>query len=75
MIADIVAGVFERIGHTWKTDQGLIVPSEQDVEIFLDNAASALYTYSEGDRFESGGLIIERTKRGHDVWVYVGNYE
>ena len=75
MIADIVAGIFERIGHTWKTDQGHIVPSEEDVAEFLDGAASALYTYQEGDRFESGGLIIERTKRGHDVYVYVGNYE
>ena len=75
MIADIVAGVFERIGHTWKTDQGDIVPSEQDVEQFLDRAAAALYDYSDGDRFESGGLIIDKTRHGHDVYVYVGNYE
>lgn len=75
MIADIIADIFKRIGHSWKLDSGFIVPDEKDVSQFLDSAAGTLYTRDIGDRFEAGGLIIEKTTTGHDVWIFVGNYQ
>lgn len=75
MINTIIADVFSRIGHTWKLDSGFIEPDEDDVEQMLDAAANRLYDGVVGDRFETGGLIIEKADQGFDVYVYVGNYE
>ena len=75
MIAQIVSEVFERIGHTWRRDGGYVVPDEIDVSHMLDTAAAALYDRDVTDRYEVGGLIIEKTPSGHDVFVYVGNYK
>lgn len=75
MINTIIADVLNRIGHTWKLDSGFIEPDENDVEQMLDAAAATLYDGVEGDRFEAGGLIIEKRPNGHDVYVYVGNYQ
>lgn len=75
MIAEIVSEVFERIGHQWRLDTGYTNPSENDVEKLLDEAAVKLYDGSVGDRLEAGGLIIEKANKGHDVYVYVGNYQ
>lgn len=75
MIADMIASTFERIGHRWKTTEGYVQPSEEDVDQVLDEAAKRLYDCGIGDRFETGGLIIEKRPHGHDVWVYLGNYQ
>lgn len=75
MIAQIVSEVFERIGHVWRHDTGYFVPTEDDVTKVLDSAAATLYDRDTADRFETGGLIIEKTNHGHDVYVYVGSYK
>lgn len=72
---DLIADLFERIGHTWKFKQGHFVPTAEDVQGVLDKAAVALYDCNIGDRFESGGLIIEKTEYGNRVYCYVGSYQ
>lgn len=75
MIAQIVSDVLTRIGHTWKAGGSLITPQPEDVSEVLDEAARVLYDSDTGTRLETGGLIIEKRPSGHDVFVYVGNYE
>lgn len=74
---DLILEIFGNIGHMWHYSHGWFKPNEKDVEQMLDNAAKALYDGSIGDRFEAGttGLIIEKAEHGHDVYVYVGNYQ
>jgi hypothetical protein len=52
-----------------------LTPEEDDVQIVLDKAAELLYDEDLHSRLETGGLIIEKTESGHDVYVYVGNYQ
>lgn len=75
MINELIVNIFARIGHTWKVGGRYIDPTEQDVEKLLDEAAVKLYDGAVGDRLEAAGLIIEKANKGHDVYVYVGNYE
>lgn len=75
MIADLISDIFERIGHTWKIGGKHLTPTEEDVDEVLDKAAAELYDGDEGDRFELGGVIIEKRNSGHDVYVFIGNYE
>lgn len=74
MIAEIVTETFQKIGHAWKVGGTLVAPTEDDVLKVLDHAVSVLYDGDIGDRLEAGGLIIEKTSNGHDIYVYIGNY-
>ena len=75
MIQMLVADLFAKIGHKWNTDKGRVVVTDDDVTIVLDHAAKRLYDGAVGDQLEVGGLIIEKRETGHDVYVYVGNYQ
>lgn len=75
MIEQIVSEILDKVGHVWFLDSGVIEPGEDDVRKMLDSAAKALYDCKQGDRFESGGLIIEKMTIGFNVYCYVGNYE
>ena len=75
MINTLVAEIFERIGHPWILDTGVIQPDEDDVEKLLDEAVVKLYDGQVGDRLEVAGLIVEKTSHGYDVFVYVGAYQ
>ena len=75
MIEMLVVDIFDKIGHRWNTDQGLIRVEDDDVTKVLDHAAKRLYDGAVGDRLSVGGLIIEKRDRGHDVYVYVGSYQ
>lgn len=74
MINDIIADLFEKIGHTWRIGGKFIQPNTDHVEKVLDNAAAAMYDSNIGDRFESGGLIVEKTATGYTVYALVGHY-
>ncbi len=75
-IEDELAQRFSEAGWTWhlKGDRD-VVPSSDDVEQALDLAAKRLYDGRIGDQLEVGRLIIKKTARGHDVYMYVGPYE
>lgn len=71
-----IAEVFEKNGWKWSIqNKGYIVPTEEDVEAALDEAARILYNEPVGSSIEVGRLIIQKKHRGHDVYVYVGPYE
>jgi len=70
-----VSEIFRRIGHVWRVGDSYVWPSEDDVSKVLDKAAGALYTRGVEDRFETGGLIIEKRPKGYSVYVYVGDYD
>lgn len=75
-LEDQLAEVFERHGWTWNLkDTGPIVPTADDIELALDEAARLLYNETEGTQLEVGRLIIKKLSRGHDVYVYAGPYE
>lgn len=75
MIQMLVTEIFGRIGHKWNITTGRRVPTDDDVTRVLDHAAKRLYDGKTGDRIVVGGLIIEKRDAGHDVYVYVGNYQ
>lgn len=75
MIEELTTYVFDRIGHLWKSGGKLIKPTEEDVREVLDEAARLLYTEPIDSRLETGGLIIEKTDKGHDVYVFLGSYK
>lgn len=70
-----IAQAFEREGWTWNLKKGEVVPSEEDIEAALDEAARVLYNEPVGSILTVGRLIIEKKHRGHDVYVYAGAYE
>lgn len=61
--------------RTWHLDTGHVIPTEEDVERLLDEAARVLYNEKPGAELEVGGLIIKKLHKGHDVYVYFGPYE
>jgi hypothetical protein len=75
LIASLASEVFERLGHTWKIGGTDHVPTEEDVRVALDKAASILYSMKTGERIVVGGLIIEKRDHNHDVYIYLGNYK
>lgn len=50
-------------------------PTESDVRKALDEAVKMLYSEKVGTTLNVGGLHIEKTDSGHDVYVYVGDYK
>lgn len=75
-IEDELADWFARKGWTWNLKgNGKVVPSAQEVESALDEAARLLYNEPIGSQLEVGRLIIKKQPAGHDVYVYVGPYE
>ena len=59
----------------WNTEQGLIDPTEDDLELVLDNMARMLYGEPVGTQLTVGGLMMEKRPLGHDLYVFAGNYE
>jgi hypothetical protein len=71
-----LAGVFARNGWTWSVKgKGSIVPSEDEIERALDEAARMLYNEQVGAQLEVGRLIIKKKAKGHDVYIYVGPFD
>lgn len=74
MIEELIAYVLKRRGHHWMVGGKPVQPTEEDVQTVLDEAAKTLYTMEPGTTFETGGIKVEKTARGHDIYVYVGHY-
>lgn len=70
-----IAEVLADTGRLWKLDSGFITPTEEIVERALDEAAKALYNEPVGTRLTVGGMIIERTNSGFEVYVMLGSYK
>jgi len=66
---------FKENGWTWNFNQGPVVPTEEDIQAVLDEAAVRLYNEPVGAQLEIGRLVIKKKTIGHDVYVYVGPYE
>ena len=75
MIASLVEDLFKKIGQEWKIGGEHRPVEESDVEKVLDEAAVRLYDREVGTQLETGGLIIEKTRHGFDVYAYVGPYQ
>lgn len=60
---------------TWHLKEGgHVSPSETDVLDALDEAARVLYALEGQHELEVGGLIIQQTTDGFDVFAYFGSY-
>ena len=76
MVAEEIARIFRREGWTWSLkDKGSIVPDEDDVEAALDESARMLYDEPVGTQLEVGRLIVVKKHRGHDVYIFVGEFD
>ena len=75
MMEEFIHNIFTMIGHTWNIGGNFIVPSAESIRRVLDAAAGGLYDSDVDTQLQTGGLIIEKTEDGHDVYVYVGNYK
>lgn len=76
MIEDELAEIFAKKGWVWhlKGDRKT-VPTVDEIEAALDEAARLLYNEPVGTQLEVGRLIIKKKPRGHDVYIFVGPYE
>ena len=75
-IEDDLAEVFKKNVWTWTLKGGrVVIPTADDIEHALDEAARMLYTEPVGTQLEVGRLIIKKQTRGHDVYIYAGPYE
>lgn len=75
-LEDELAETFARHGWTWNLKGGrTTIPNAWEIEEALDEAARMLYNEEVGAQLEVGRLIIKKLPRGHDVYVYAGNYE
>jgi len=71
----LISDWFRQNGWTWNLkDGGTVIPSDNDVEKALDEAARILYNEKPGTKLQVGRLIIEKRHVGHDVYVYYGEY-
>lgn len=75
MIEALIAEIFKKTEHEWMIGGELRIPDEEDVTIALDQVASELHKCKVGDRLDMGGLIVDKTYTGHDVYVFVGSYQ
>lgn len=75
-LEDEIARMFKKNGWTWnlKGDTA-VVPEPEDIEATLDEAAKVLYDEPVGTQLEVGRLIIHKKTLGHDVYMYVGEFE
>lgn len=72
MLEDMIAEALERAGIQWKSGDKMIQPTAADVRQVLDAAASRLYSEDVGTRLETGGIVVDKTATGFDVFVYSG---
>lgn len=72
-----LADTFKRHGWVWKIKghPDGIIPTEDDIEAALDEAARLLYNETVGTQLEIGRLIIKRKHDGFDVYIYAGPYQ
>jgi hypothetical protein len=75
MIEELIERIYKERQHKWKIDNKMVVPTENDIMLALDEVARLLHTEEPGTRLDIGGLIVDKTYRGHDVYVYVGSYQ
>jgi hypothetical protein len=76
VIEQEISRLFRKNGWTWSVkDKGSIVPDEDDVLATLDEAAKLLHDEPVGAQVEVGRLIIQKKHLGHDVFMFVGEYE
>jgi hypothetical protein len=74
-VTDELARVFRKNGWTWNLkDRPSVVPDEDDIDAALDEAARLLYDEPVGTQLEVGRLIVKKKHRGHDVYLYMGEY-
>lgn len=75
-IEDDLAALFREKGWKWSLrDNRFTVPTVDDIEAALDEAARLLYNEPVGTQLEVGRLIIKRLHDGFDVYVYAGPYK
>lgn len=76
MITKVISDLFKQVDLKWKIKSGeMISPTENDIEIVLDEIAKELHGLKVGDRLSVRGLIVEKRPIGHDVYAFVGNYQ
>lgn len=73
-IAEQIQKTFEDNLWEWNFSTGYRIPSVEDVEGVLDEAAKVLYDEPVGAQLEIGRLIIRKLAIGHDVYIYSGQY-
>lgn len=74
MLEQIISNWFKKNQWTWAIGGGMNVPTEQDIQDALDEAARLLYDEPVGTQLSVGRLIIEKTASGHDVYMLAGEY-
>lgn len=74
MLEKRISTILDEQDFTWKVKDGYIYPNEEDITAALDEAARVLEPEGPGTRLEVGGLIIEKTYKGFDVYVFAGSY-
>jgi hypothetical protein len=75
-LEDELHAVFAKNEWTWNLKGNRkVIPTAQDIEAALDEAARLLYNEPVGTQLEVGRLIIRKQPRGHDVYIFVGPYE
>lgn len=70
----LILHVFAVTGRQWKIGDKRVSPTHNHIKGALDEAAKMLYAEKVGVTLQTGGLFIEKTKKGYDVYVHVGSY-
>jgi hypothetical protein len=71
-----IAKTFEDNHWMWHfKDNQWRIPTENDVQDALDEAARMLYNEDAGAQLQVGRLIIVKKEIGHDVYVFAGPYQ
>lgn len=73
---ELIQHIFDKTDRLWKLSDGAYIePEISDIETVLDDVAAKLYAEPVGSRLTVGGMSIEKTETGFDVYVYVGTYK
>lgn len=68
----VIKRFFDEHQYTWKIDGEDLIPTEKDIEIFLDHAIRTLKDEPVGTRLTVGRLIVEKTNKSAEVYILAG---
>lgn len=75
-LTERLASLFDMLAHTWALKDGKqIIPTSNDMSLFMDEAVRNLHDEPVGTRLTSGRLIVEKLDTGYDIYVHVGEFK
>lgn len=68
-----IANFYKKEGYQWKFQEGLRVPTEQDIDDVIGKAMDALSAEPDNTQLEVGRLVVMKRNGRFEVYVHVAD--